>query len=227
MPKDEGKGLLEKAKDDIIDGYSKIKRSLSEGSSAFLNNTYILLKYTLLTIVLSVSYVFIQGIPYISYAYLLPATVLILHFHYEFLIIPVKDLKRFSFNTLSLTFLLLISYVTITFNPQSHSQDQFPTVHLISTFISLFSFALFLFQPVYMVKAGATPLKALKNAFGFISNNALKTMTYIIILFFALSILSSIPSLTPLSFLSPVVFIYLSYGVFIFIHSFWEVCRKK
>ncbi len=238
-----GKGFFDTVGSDISKGISILSDSFAEGFSRTTSHQFLIIKYTLLAIVLSVVYALLSQIPYFTYTIVLPLSLLILTFYHEMLQIKITDKKRVAANTLMLSLILFVIYLLFSFNApspgavgpeglnstmgvqQTAPEHNIPSI--LASSAAIFLFALFLFMPIYMVKAGATPVKAVRSAFTFVSRNSMKTMTYMLILIILISFLSMLPSAIGLAVLSPLLFMLLSYAMLIFIYSFWEKCREE
>lgn len=236
--KDE-RGFFGKLQSEFWSGLSILGASLDSGLNTLKSKPFLLAKYTIFTLVVAFIYVALivqlpEATPYLSYVLFAPLAVLMLMFHHELFSLPVKDIGRFIYNSIVLAAFFLIIYLLFSYTASHQAppgtedalQAQSPLV-LVSSTIAIFLFVLFLFLPLYMVKAGSAPFGAVRSAFKFLSKNAIKGVSYVVVLLMALSTISSLPSLVGLTIISPIIFVFLSYGVFIFISSFWEQCRNS
>lgn len=217
-------GFFDKLKLDMNEGVRIISESIKSGWSSTKSRLVLLTKYALLTIVLSIAYVLISSYtPYAIYTIFIPLGVLLLYFYHEMLQIKVKNKMRFFWNALVIGVIIFIIASLLSY---SASQNDSSPLSIISSSMGIFLLVIFLFMPIYVVKAGATPAKALKSSFMFATKNAMKTMFYVFFLIITLSIISSIPALIGATVITPILFSYLAYALFIFIIVYWDTCKK-
>ncbi len=224
MRKDK-ESFINKLKRDVEEGYSTVSEAVLSGINLTKSRLVLLTKYAVLTIILALLYsaVFQQS-EYAAYTIFVPVGVLILYFYHEVLEVKVKNLKRFAINALFLGMLLLA--IAVLFSATTYENNSSSPLSIIASSAAIFMFAVFMFAPIYIAKAGASPISSIKSAFKFITSNAMKTMFYIFMLVLTISIASSLPALAGMMILSPIVFFYMSYAAFIFIIVFWSACKK-
>ncbi len=229
------KGFFQKIQAEFSEGMHALSSSLDRGLNDTKEKPVLIVKYGILTLAVAFLYVGLMFLlpemaAYLSYTLFIPVAVLILMFHHELFAIPMKDIKRFALNTLAIAVFFLVIYLLFTYSasqPADTPETPRSPLALVASTAAIFMFVLFLFLPVYMVKSGATPLGAIKNAFRFLSKNAIKGMFYVVLLLLLLSAITTIPSIIGLALVSPIIFVLLSYCLFIFINSFWEHCRNS
>ncbi|MEM0437705.1 MAG: hypothetical protein QXU54_00210 [Candidatus Micrarchaeia archaeon] len=240
------KDLVGSIRNDIAAGIGIISDSISAGAQASVSKGILLIKYLVMTFVVAFAYAMLLGIPYMGDTIFIPLALLILMFHYEFLGMPANDRMRLAKNTLLSAIILAVVFYLFMFSSGGKSaaavaddgaapgqQEQAgqgeaaqPSVAaILASSISIFLFVLFVFMPIYMVKAGAGFMQAARSSFKFISKNSMKTMSYVLLLLLSFSTLSSLPALVGLTPLSALLFMLLGYAFFVFTYSFWERCR--
>ncbi|MEM3364607.1 MAG: hypothetical protein QXS93_03815 [Candidatus Micrarchaeia archaeon] len=224
-------GFFTKVKSEFSEGTEKVFISFKKGYDGIAPNTVLLLKYTVLTLIVAFLYagalVLFPDFSAFSYSVFLPISILIILFYHELLNVQVRDFYRVIYDSLVLAFFFLVVYFLFSYSAAGQSAGSGPgVVAIAASTVAMFIFVVMLFSPVYMVKAGATPLNALKNAFRFISRNAIKGMFYIIVLLLVLSSVTALLSAIGLVFVSPIAFVFLSYCMFIFVNAFWDCCRN-
>ncbi|MCX8200428.1 MAG: hypothetical protein N3G76_03080 [Candidatus Micrarchaeota archaeon] len=229
--KENKKGFAERIRAEFFDGVSKVSLSMKNGLDDAAIRWPLMLKYTVFTLIVAFLYVaglaMFPDMSLVSYTVFLPISALILLFHHELFSIQVKDIARLAYSTVMLSLFFFVVYQLFSYGTAgSHAGDKSGPLAIASSTLAMFLFVIMLFMPAYSVKAGSSPLSALKNAFRFLARNAVKGMFYVIVLLTALSLLTAAFSMIGLAFASPIVFIFLSYTIFIFINAFWEVCRN-
>jgi len=231
--KKEDNGFFENLQHDFRKGVDDLTISLDNGLNNSRAHLVLLAKYTVFTLIVAFVYAALIVIlpdmaQYLTYTLFIPLAVLILLFHHELFSVPVKDINRFAFNSLALAIFFILIYLPLSYTLSHQTPEGEPQspLTIISSTIAIFIFVIFLFIPIYLVKAGASPLGAVRNTFKFMTKNAIKGMFYVVMLLMLLSVLSSLPSLVGVVMLSPVLFVFLSYCVFVFAGSFWERCRN-
>lgn len=241
---DKRKDLVSSLRADMATGIGIISDSVSSGTQASFSKGILLLKYLVMTVVVAFAYVMLLGVPYMGETIFIPLSLLILMFHYEFIGLPVSDRTRLAKNVILSAILLAMIFHLFMFSsantgkgafandgtptgPQASQSDatEQSVPAILASSISIFLFVLFVFMPIYMVKAGAGFMQAAKSSFKFIAKNSMKTMSYVLLLLLSFSTLSSLPVLVGLAPLSALLFMLLGYAFFIFTYSFWERCR--
>lgn len=220
------KSFFEKIKDDLISGTKRIINSLNEGTHLFYEKKFLVIKYVLISIFVA----FITGLfveQYLIYTLgvlLLLFSILILLFHYELFEKPLKNKSRFIKNTLFVFIILVLISFLFSFNadPDPLVNESHPA-KIIASSLAFILLVFFLFQSIYLVKAGAGPKMALKSTFNFLGRYGMSAMFYVLLLVFLFA-LSTIPSVFNPIFIIFSIFLFFGtiYGMFILLYVFWK-----
>ncbi len=220
------KSFFEKIKDDVITGTKRIIDSLKEGVFLIYKKKFLVMKYVLVSIFIA----FILGLlveQFLIYslgALLLLFSILILLFHYELFEKPLKNKSRFAMNVLFMFIILVLISFFFSFNadPDPQVNESHPA-KIIASSLAFLLLVLFLFQSIYLVKAGAGPKIALKSTFNFLGRYGMSAMFYVLLLVFLFAV-STIPTLFNPIFIIFSIFLFFGtiYGMFILLYVFWK-----
>ena len=219
-------GFIDKLKRDISTGFSRIISSLIEGVSLINVNIMLILKYILFSVIVSLVFGFFPQ-EYFIYSIgltLLIFSFLMLLFHYELFSLPIKNKFKFVKNVLFLFVLTVLISVLFTFNadPDPEINASHP-VKIIASSLAFILLVLFLFQSIYLVKAGAGIIVSIKSTFNFLGKFGMSAMFYILLLVFMFA-MSTIPSFIAPIFILLSVFLFFGsfYSIFILLYIFWK-----
>lgn len=219
-------GFIDKLKKDASTGVSRIITSLKEGLSLIVKNIFLMLKFILFSIIVSLLFGFIPQ-EYFVYAMgltLLAFSFLMLLFHHELFNLPVKNKFKFVKNMIFLFLLTVLISLLFTFNvdPDPEINSSHPA-KIIASSLAFILLVMFLFQCIYLVKAGAGIIVSIKSTFNFLGRFGMSAMFYILLLVFMFG-MSTIPSFIAPIFILISIFLFFAsfYSIFILLYVFWK-----